>query len=68
LLAEDDADTCEALARLMAHDGHVVVCAQKIEEARRACRVGRFDVLVCVIDLPDRALCVSSLSRGVSLN
>jgi DNA-binding NtrC family response regulator len=53
LLVEDHADTCEAIAKLLRHRGHVVVTAADCESAIREAKKIRFDLLIADIGLPD---------------
>lgn len=53
LLVEDHAATLEVMARLLRRDGHRVVAANNVEEALRAGREHRFDVLIADMGLPD---------------
>lgn len=53
LLVEDHADTLKVLARLLRADGHHVVTACCLQEALRAGRKRKFDLLIADIGLPD---------------
>jgi CheY-like chemotaxis protein len=53
LVVEDHAETAEALALLIERHGHDVHTARTLADARSACDVETFDVILCDITLPD---------------
>ena len=53
LVVEDHHDSADALARLLALDGHVVEIAPTFADAHRRCSGAVFDVILCDLGLPD---------------
>jgi PAS domain S-box-containing protein len=53
LLAEDHADTAEALSRLLADEGHRILPASSLEEAVAVGRREHVDLLITDLGLPD---------------
>jgi CheY-like chemotaxis protein len=54
LVVDDEADTCELLATVLAHAHATVVTATTVEEGYRALVAQRPDVLISDIGMPDR--------------
>ena len=53
LLVEDDADTRRIMARILRRRGHAVVEAGDLRTAERSAALGRFDVVISDLGLPD---------------
>jgi DNA-binding response OmpR family regulator len=53
LIVEDDADSCEALRRLLARLGHEVRCAGTVADASRSLEEAAPDVVLLDLMLPD---------------
>ena len=53
LVVEDHNDSAQALARLLALDGHKTRIAATLADAQRLCTDEKFDVILCDLGLPD---------------
>ncbi|MFN2509618.1 MAG: MASE1 domain-containing protein [Chthoniobacterales bacterium] len=75
LLVEDHADTCAALKRLLAQDGHTVATAHSLHSAMERAKGEAFDVLISDVGLPDGTgmelmtrLAATSPMRGIAIS
>ena len=55
LAVDDEPDLLEAVRRILARQGHTVLCATNVAEAMRICRThdGRIDLLLTDVRMPD---------------
>gem|GEM_PF-3040195 len=75
LLAEDNAETCAFLRRMLTEQRHVVVAVDSVESAYRSAEGRTFDLLISDIQLPDgsglelmRALGGRGIASGIALS